>query len=1372
YSSAAIVLLEKFGMSLKGTGGKTITNLFLSHSSDEELAELLNGLYCGDGYVSGSSIELTTKSGALASSVETILTRLGITFASKWEVKAIASSGFSGVYKTIRIYGAYNAEIFSSKIKLVHKMKQSRALAIAAKTVNPNTDLIDANSLIKKTASDLGLNVKKLKKNFPRLDAYCYNQCLPSVYGVQHLITELFSKSPGRSKALSELKKLATSDIFWDEITSIERVQPKDEWVYDLCVEKDHNFIANNIFVHNSNVLDALCFVLGRISSKSLRAERLSHLIYNGGKTKKPAAKAEVSIFFDNSKKTFPVEGPYLKITRTIKASGQSVYRINDVARTRQQVLDIMAMGRVDPEGHNIILQGDIIRFVEMSTEERRQLIDEVSGISVYEDKKQKALSELERVDARLREADILLTERKAHLRELKKDRDQALKYKDILDRAKQTKATYLHIQIKKKEIRKDEIEKQLAEQQNEITKSKEEIERLKKLAEDKKNESAALAAEIEKKGEVEQVELNKELETLRVKIGTDSNRVEMVGKELVKIVERRTQLNSEVQDIEGRIKNLQSQKGRLISEKASISSELKKIEQSILDIRKEESLDEVAELEKQIDSIEKELEAQQAQAQKSAEEKQNLLREKDRIEIQLKNLDDQIAKVKEIEKERSSEISALKEKQARFKKIVVELNKLLNDNSSLAAQVSQIKQQIFIVEEQISKARGRQFAFQEKSIGSSAIKAILEQKEITGIEGRVSNLLTVPAKYSAAIEAAAGSRLNSIVVRDDAVAAECIKYLKAKKLGTATFLPLNKIKGTDESTGKAEGNGVHGSAINLVSFEPKYKSVFSYVFGKTVVVETIDVARRLGIGKFRMVTLDGDIAELSGAMHGGYRKKSESPFQEKNVAEELGKLEARQAEVTAELANLQSSRTANEKQIEAMRAEKAELEGDMIKTERSLHLEAGDLDATKRQEEIWKKELKDIDARLEAAQSSLSEKNRKYAELKSKREQLRNKLSEMRNPAVLAELNAFNQKRQELLQQVMQKDSDIKGLDVQADQILSQEKERIGSILKGLVREEAQFEKEKAELEKGVEKQKKDLKISEEKSKKFHAKYRELFDNRTKLSDEIRVVEEKIIRKEEQLNLIEVRINNISVKKAEMIGELTGLNEEFQPYSDLKLLEETDEERLKQETSRHERAMIEMGNVNMKALEVYDEIEKQYSSLLDKREKLDKEKLDVVTMMNEVEAKKKDLFMNTFNVLNENFKRIFSQLSVKGEAYLALENEESPFEGGLKVRVRIISDKFLDIRSLSGGEKTLTALAFIFGIQEYEPSSFYVLDEVDAALDKRNSEKLAKLIEAYSSRAQYIVISHNDAIISEATTLYGVSMDEHGVSNVVSLKI
>jgi len=191
-----------------------------------------------------------------------------------------------------------------------------------------------------------------------------------------------------------------------------------------------------------------------------------------------------------------------------------------------------------------------------------------------------------------------------------------------------------------------------------------------------------------------------------------------------------------------------------------------------------------------------------------------------------------------------------------------------------------------------------------------------------------------------------------------------------------------------------------------------------------------------------------------------------------------------------------------------------------------------------------------------------------------------------------------------------------------------------------------------------------------------------------------------------------------------------------------------------------------------MRALEIYEEVEKQYNELVEKKDMLGKEKEDVLKMMNEIEGKKKDLFMKVFDVVNETFKKFFSMLTTKGEANLIIENEENPFEAGVRINVKITGSKFLDIRSLSGGEKTLTALAFIFSIQEHEPASFYVLDEVDAALDKHNSEKFAKLIRQYSENAQYLIMSHNDSVISEADSLYGISMNEHGISQVVSLKV
>ena len=222
-----------------------------------------------------------------------------------------------------------------------------------------------------------------------------------------------------------------------------------------------------------SNILDALSFVLGKSSSKSMRAEKASNLIYNGGKLKKPAKSGEVSIFFNNSKRTFPTEDPEVKLTRIVRQSGQSIYKINDEARTRQEILELLSIAKINPDGYNIILQGDIIKFVEMHPDQRRELIGEIAGISVYEEKKHKALLELQKVDERLKETEIVLTERNTYLKELKKDRDQALKYKEMNERIRTNQASYLKLQIDKKEKEKSELRQQLDETNAELQKKK-----------------------------------------------------------------------------------------------------------------------------------------------------------------------------------------------------------------------------------------------------------------------------------------------------------------------------------------------------------------------------------------------------------------------------------------------------------------------------------------------------------------------------------------------------------------------------------------------------------------------------------------------------------------------------------------------------------------------------------------------------------------------------------------------------------------------------------------------------------------------------------------------------------------------------------
>jgi chromosome segregation protein len=1126
-----------------------------------------------------------------------------------------------------------------------------------------------------------------------------------------------------------------------------------------------------------SNVLDSLCFVLGRISSKDLRTEKLAHLIYNGGKTKQPANKAEVSIFFDNKEKTFPYQEELLKVSRIIKPTGQSVYKINDKTSTRQEILDLLSLARINPSGHNIVLQGDITRFVEMSSEERRQTIEEISGISVYEEKKKKALSELGKVEERIKEAEILLSERKAHLKELKHDRDQAIKYKDINDRIKSSKATFINLQIKQREKKNSELEKSVTESEQEIAKMKKDIEKLRLAVSKKKEEVAQLTEQLETKAEQDQVSIHKNIEQIRVSIAGNTNRLSLIEGEVGKVQARRGQLKGDLSDMKSKIAGLEESSSSLSERIEKSTSDRKKIISNIEKIRGSVESSDLVKIEAELGAVDKEAEEKQQLIQSFVEQKQNLLRDKDKAEFQINTIDSSVSKIEEIEKERKKEVDELQQMRTNFKKIALELNKLLAKDSSLSASIGENRKRISGLSEEVAKANANEMAVREKTLGNLAVKSVLSQKSIKGVHGTVSQLGKAKSKYAIALETASGPRMNSIVVETDNTASQCIKFLKTKRIGRAAFLPLNKIRPSSQRHDTEEllkQPGVHGKAIDLISFDKRFTPAFSYVFGNTIVVDSIDIAKRIGIGKSRMVTLDGDLAELSGAMQGGFKDKKRGAlgFVDEEESQLAAKLETELNKITNSTSELEREKEDIESAVTSLREKKATIEGDIIKLERSLHLESSDLDVSKKQKGELQTDLKSVVGKLSVVEEKLLEQSKLVADLKSKRMKVREQITSLQNPSVLAELNALEKKKEELTEQVQSMENELKTSSVQIGDVFSQEKEKLQQILKQLDKEETNFVTEKASLTKDVDKLKKDLIESETKASKFQAKNKELFSKRNKLTEEIQSSDERTIRKEEQINTVEMKINNTSIKKGELASELGGLREELSQYSDVKLLEGIQADELKVQISNFERRISGMGNVNLKALEVYDDVEKQYSELLGKKDTLASEKDDVLNMIDEVEGKKKDLFMNTFTALNNNFIEIFSQLSTKGDARLLLENEENPFEAGVRIRVKLTGEKSLDIRSLSGGEKTMTALALIFAIQEYEPASFYVFDEVDAALDKRNSEKLAKLVKKYSSKAQYIVISHNDAVMAEGEDLYGVSMDEHGMSNVVSLKV
>jgi chromosome segregation protein len=1127
-----------------------------------------------------------------------------------------------------------------------------------------------------------------------------------------------------------------------------------------------------------SNVMDALCFVLGKGSAKGLRAEKSANLIYNGGKTKKPAKSGEVHIIFDNSDQTFPSEEEEIKITRIIKENGQSVYKINDQKRTRQQILDLLATANINPDGYNIILQGDIVRMVEMPTVERRKIVEDIAGISIYEEKKNKALNELNKVEEKLSEAEIILTERSTYLKDLKKDRDQAMKYKELNDKIDSNKATYLKIRMDKKQKKHEELEGQLKAQDESIKKEQEKIDGLKKAVQEKKKQIDDINKEIERKGEKQQVVILKEIEQLKVDIATNKTRISSSENEIVRVSQRKDQLQKNLAEIEEKIGSLAEERSQHEKKKDQNIKLVSEFNEKIKAFRNKHKLDESEDIETDLDKIDQKIDEEQKEILKLREDQQNLLREKDRIEFKMQSLDSQIEKVLEVKKEHKQEIEKLSQKKNEFKKATIELNQLLNKDSSFASQLGTAREKLQKAQEEHSKLSARNISIREKSASNLATQSILDNRSRFGgeVHGLITQLGKVKSRYSLAMEVACGQRLQSIVVDSDKTASECIKYLKQNKLGIATFLPLNKMKKGEikpELKSIAKSSGSHGFAIDVVSFDRKFRNAFFYVLGSTLIVDSIDVARRIGVGRVRMVTLDGDLIEMSGAMHGGFRQKRKGlGFKEEEVETDLEELEKKISDYEGLIARLENDRSESEERIVKLREFKANLEGEIIKTEKSLHLESGDLDATKKEKSVLESALKDLEKKTQDIDAKISDHNKKLTKMNIDKAQLRQKITQMKNPRILAELNTFDQKISELKEENAGLEADIRSKDMQISNILTPEKENINKILNQHDKEESNFKKEIETLKEKIKTQSKELKEKEEKQKEFYSKYKELFKKKDSLNSDVQKEENNIISFEEKIRKIEQRINTISIENASLKAELAGMEEDFKRYEKVELIKNKSEEQLKKDIWQFERMVESVGSVNMKALEIYDLVEKEYNSLIDKKKKLLSEKEDVLVMMNEIETKKKAMFMETFEKLNTEFKKMFSQLTTKGDAFLSLENPEDPFEGGLIIKVRITGKKFLDIRSLSGGEKTMTALAFIFAIQEFQPASFYFLDEVDAALDKRNSEKLSNLIKIYCDRAQYIVISHNDGVIGSADTLYGVSMNEHGISKVVSLKI
>ncbi len=1158
-------LLRVLGMASK-TENKSISNIILKHSSDKEISELLNGLYCGDGYVSNNSIEILTKSKKLARGIETCLLRLGMVPRTKTKKKTIKSSGFEGFYENVSLYGVENFIKFSEKISLIHNKKRKIILGNLKKIQNSNVDLIETSGMVKDIVKNLGINVKRSKKEFPRLDSYLYTKTTPSRQGLKVLIKDLFVPLSQKSVLLNKLKSLTNSDIFWDELIEVEEING-ERWVYDLTVEGNHNFIANNVFAHNSNVSDAICFVLGRLSIKSLRAAKAKNLIFMGTKAASPAKQASVELILDNSKKVFSVDSKEVSVKRIVKKNGQGTYKINDKTKTRQEVLSLLAQAGIDPKGFNIVLQGEIQNFVQMHPEERRGVIEEVSGISIYESRKKKSLRELEKTDDKLKEISSILRERTTYLNNLEKERKQALRYKKLKKDVRKFKASIISADLKEKEKLAEKVNSQISKKNNEIEKIKKEITSTETEIRNSQEKISEINSKIQKETGLQQEKLNQEIANIRADLAGLHVKLENHKNKLQEVLNEKKDAEESVKEGEKELKELESDKGSASSEK---------------------KLKEISEKKKELEKLE--------------EKRKKFYM----MKSELKSLSEHI-------EDKTETFNSYNNESDYLLKQIEQLSIEIHDKRSSQEKLSKLKSDLAEKREVLKTLLARE--------------AKLEKKTSVN-EAEIENRKRLIEKIS---------KLDVCPVCKHKVTPEHMEEIKSE------ILP--KIESLNKQISQSDA---------------ELKRVYQ-----------------------RKEILERDIEQLL--------KDIEMTESDLN---NLNKVEDKKSQIK----NFQSK-----------------------------------LDKLK-------EEISELSARKKRLSDSLSE----ISNIEKKYETLKIEVEEV---------------------SLRTKESVDSEVSFKERQI-----ERLKVSLKELSRAEKDLKEEIKKLRSDIENKESDLSEKKKKEASLSEKYKSLISERDKLQSLIRDKEIELSKKQTDLHAVEQEVNELKIERARFDASAENLREELLEFANVEIIK-TKKEKLEKRLARTQEILDNIGNVNLRSLEVYDNIKKEYDSIKEKSEVIEKEKENILKVIEEIDKKKKKAFLETMKKVNEIFSRNFSQLSSKGQVYLELENRKDPFEGGLDVVVKTGHGKYFDVKSLSGGEQTLVALSLIFAIQEYSPYYFYLLDEVDAALDKRNSQRLGELLTKYMQKGQYIIITHNDEVISNATSLYGVSMHD-GVSKIISLEI
>ena len=1143
-----------------------------------------------------------------------------------------------------------------------------------------------------------------------------------------------------------------------------------------------------------SNISDAIRWVLGEQSMKSLRGTKSMDIIFAGTQNRKSLGFAEASLVFDNSDGALPIEYTEVTVTRKIYRSGETGYFINKVPCRLKDVLELFMDTGIGKDGYSIIGQGKIDEILSNKSEDRRHIFEEAAGIVKYRTRKQESEKKLEHTKLNLLRINDILTEIEGNLEPLQIQADKAKKYLNLREELKSIEIGLFVYNIEKYKQELEKVVQDIDIMQTQCNDEEGRLERIKILKEELKSSIDEITETIENMSNIG-FESQKQIEQLNSDINVAKTRIANNNENNDRYLKEIDEQNAKIQELKEEIEQKEAKKDNLKQNKEKFEKELNE---------KQEELDKLTE---KLSSKELEIEGYKHTVEENTDKKYELQSEINAQNINYQNFEKRQVQIKQEMQSTISELDSTrlnKEDIAKqFNEIENKKNKAQNSLNEVAKQREEANQKIKSFESNINilssemriKESRLKFLIEtekEKEGYIKSVKSLLKDceniKELgKGMNGVLANIIEVPDELQTAIEMCLGASLQNIVTETETDAKRLVEHLRKNNLGRASFLPISSVKGRKLDKIKGNESGVVGIASDLVKYNKKYEQIILNLLGRTVIVDNMDTAIRVAKQNdytFRIVTTEGDLINPSGAITGGsVAKKTVNIL---GRSKEIEKLEKEVNELKVKIQKLEDEKQEYEESIEGILELSANLEKELQEIDITYATEKQKVISINENIEKLEKRLN----RLKEEQANLEKQKEEAVSTKGDLQVEINKIVEQ-NGELSKIINEFAELNKDDQKYIDDLNFDITNLKISVSSFdeseasiqeiqerIKQELENAHTSIENKNAQIEQIKKDNENLEKSIQEILQKIEEVKESVNSSSSKIEELKNERAQKSEKLSKQEDELTAKFKVIEDLKGQLVKLDVKKTKIDEDINGIiNKMWEEYeltpNNAEQYQKPENVTLTQKRVNSLRNEIrELGSVNVDSIEEYKNLKDRYDFMSEQRLDLENTMSKLRKVISDMTQIMKEQFKEKFRVINKNFGEVFAELFGGGKAELTLEDEENILECGIEITVQPPGKKLQNMMLLSGGEKAFTAIALLFAILKINPAPFCVLDEIEAALDDVNVFRYADYLKKFTEHTQFLVITHRKGTMEAADSVYGVTMEESGISKLLSMKL